>query len=326
MPWQGYNFEDSILVSERLVKDDVFTSIHIEEFECVARDTKLGQGRDHPRHPERRRGGPQGPRRVGHRAHRRRGEAGRHPGRQDHAQGRDPAVARRRSCSARSSARRPATCATARCACRRASQGIVIGAKVFCAQGHREGRARQGHRGRRRRRSSSRTRTTRSRSSQDSYLRARCASCWSARTHGGALVDDKGKVLLQEGRRPRRRAARRGPVRATGTRSASGEPLDSKVREHLAQPRGAARRRVEAGSSARRSPRSRRATSSRRASSRWSRSTSPSSASCRSATRWPAATATRASSRASCPRRTCRTSRTARRSTSCSTRSAFRRA
>lgn len=42
MPWGGYNFEDSILISERLVKDDVFTSIHIEEFECVARDTKLG--------------------------------------------------------------------------------------------------------------------------------------------------------------------------------------------------------------------------------------------------------------------------------------------
>ncbi len=42
MPWGGYNFEDSILVSERLVKEDRFTSVHIEEFECVARDTKLG--------------------------------------------------------------------------------------------------------------------------------------------------------------------------------------------------------------------------------------------------------------------------------------------
>ena len=41
MPWQGYNFEDSILVSERLVRDDVFTSIHIEEYEVMARDTKL---------------------------------------------------------------------------------------------------------------------------------------------------------------------------------------------------------------------------------------------------------------------------------------------
>ncbi len=43
MPWNGYNFEDSIVISERIVRDDVFTSIHIEEFEVMARDTKLGQ-------------------------------------------------------------------------------------------------------------------------------------------------------------------------------------------------------------------------------------------------------------------------------------------
>ena len=43
MPWQGYNFEDSILVSERLIREDVYTSIHIEEAECIARDTKLGK-------------------------------------------------------------------------------------------------------------------------------------------------------------------------------------------------------------------------------------------------------------------------------------------
>ena len=42
MPWNGYNFEDAILVSERIVKEDVFTSIHIDEFEVGARDTKLG--------------------------------------------------------------------------------------------------------------------------------------------------------------------------------------------------------------------------------------------------------------------------------------------
>ena len=42
MPWNGYNFEDSILISERMVRDDVFTSIHIEEYEVMARDTKLG--------------------------------------------------------------------------------------------------------------------------------------------------------------------------------------------------------------------------------------------------------------------------------------------
>ncbi len=43
MPWNGYNFEDSILISEKLVQEDRYTSIHIEEFECVARDTKLGK-------------------------------------------------------------------------------------------------------------------------------------------------------------------------------------------------------------------------------------------------------------------------------------------
>ena len=42
MPWNGYNFEDSILISERIVRDDVFTSVHIEEFEVMSRDTKLG--------------------------------------------------------------------------------------------------------------------------------------------------------------------------------------------------------------------------------------------------------------------------------------------
>ena len=43
MPWQGYNFEDSILISERCVTDDVFTSVHIVEYEIMARDTKLGE-------------------------------------------------------------------------------------------------------------------------------------------------------------------------------------------------------------------------------------------------------------------------------------------
>ncbi len=43
MPWSGYNFEDSILISERVVKEDLYTSIHIQEFECLSRDTKLGQ-------------------------------------------------------------------------------------------------------------------------------------------------------------------------------------------------------------------------------------------------------------------------------------------
>ena len=90
MPWNGYNYEDSILISERIVKDDVFTSIHIEEFEVMARDTKLGPEditRDIPN--------------VGEEALRNLDEAGIvyigaevEPGdilcRQDHAQGRKP--------------------------------------------------------------------------------------------------------------------------------------------------------------------------------------------------------------------------------------------
>ncbi|NLH49188.1 MAG: DNA-directed RNA polymerase subunit beta [Myxococcales bacterium] len=43
MPWGGYNFEDSVLISERLIKDDRFTSVHVEVFECISRDTKLGK-------------------------------------------------------------------------------------------------------------------------------------------------------------------------------------------------------------------------------------------------------------------------------------------
>jgi DNA-directed RNA polymerase subunit beta len=54
MPWNGYNFEDSILVSERVVKEDRFTTIHIQELTCIARDTKLGSGGDLRGYPERR--------------------------------------------------------------------------------------------------------------------------------------------------------------------------------------------------------------------------------------------------------------------------------
>ena len=53
MAWDGYNFEDAIIISEKLVKDDVYTSIHIEEFEIEIRETKLGPRGVHPRHPQR---------------------------------------------------------------------------------------------------------------------------------------------------------------------------------------------------------------------------------------------------------------------------------
>ena len=53
MPWEGYNYEDALLVSERLVTDDLYTSVHIEKYEIEARQTKLGRG-DHPRDSQRR--------------------------------------------------------------------------------------------------------------------------------------------------------------------------------------------------------------------------------------------------------------------------------
>ena len=95
MPWRGYNFEDAILVSEKLVKDDYYTSIHIEEFEIEARDTKLGPEeitRDIPNVSETL---PARPRRERHHPHRRQRQARRHPRRQGHAEGRDPADAGR---------------------------------------------------------------------------------------------------------------------------------------------------------------------------------------------------------------------------------------
>ena len=61
LSWEGGNFEDAILLSERLVQEDRFTSVHIEKYEVEARDTKLGPGGNHPRHSERRRRCHQGP-------------------------------------------------------------------------------------------------------------------------------------------------------------------------------------------------------------------------------------------------------------------------
>ncbi len=91
MPWRGYNFEDAILVSEKMVKDDYYTSIHIEEFEIEARDTKLGPEeitRDIPNVSEYYLARP---RRERHHPHRRLGQARRHPRRQGDAEGRDAA-------------------------------------------------------------------------------------------------------------------------------------------------------------------------------------------------------------------------------------------
>ena len=99
--------------------------LHLDPYRGIRGDGPRHQarpGRDHPRHPERRRGSAEEPRRGRHRLHRRRGEAGRHPGRQGHAEGRNPDDAGREAAARdlRREGRR--TCATPRCACRRASR------------------------------------------------------------------------------------------------------------------------------------------------------------------------------------------------------------
>ena len=122
MPWRGYNFEDAILVSEKLVKEDMYTSIHIEEFEIEARDTKLGPEdvtRDIPNVSE-------GAARAT--STRAASSASALPSSRATswwARSRPrarPSSRPRRSCCARSSARRPATCATPRSTARRASR------------------------------------------------------------------------------------------------------------------------------------------------------------------------------------------------------------
>ena len=95
MPYDGYNFEDAIIISERLVKEDTYTSIHIEEFEIEIRETKLGREeftRDIPNVSEK---ALRQPRRERHRPHRHLRQAGRHPGRQGRAQEQERADARR---------------------------------------------------------------------------------------------------------------------------------------------------------------------------------------------------------------------------------------
>ena len=70
MAWDGFNFEDAIIISEQLVEADTYTSLHIEEFDIEIRGTKLGRGGVHPRHPQRQRAATPQPRRERHRARR----------------------------------------------------------------------------------------------------------------------------------------------------------------------------------------------------------------------------------------------------------------
>ncbi len=114
MPWEGHNYEDAIILSQRLVQDDVLTSIHIEEHEIDARDTKLGAEeitRDIPNVGEDMLADldERGIIRIGAEVTYRR-----HPGRQGHARRARPSSPRRSGCCVPSSGRRPARCATPR--------------------------------------------------------------------------------------------------------------------------------------------------------------------------------------------------------------------
>ena len=85
MTWEGYNYEDAVLINEKIVRDDVYTSIHIEEYEIEARDTKLGPEeitRDIPNVGE---DAAEGPGRTRHYPRRRRSACRRYPGRQGYA-------------------------------------------------------------------------------------------------------------------------------------------------------------------------------------------------------------------------------------------------
>ena len=134
MPWNGYNYEDSILISERIARDDVFTSIHIEEFEVAARDTKLGPEeitRDIPN--------------VGEEALRNLDEAGivyigAEVGPADILVGKitpkgESPMTPEENCSAPSLARKASMCATRRCVCRR----VISARSSRCASFNRHG-------------------------------------------------------------------------------------------------------------------------------------------------------------------------------------------
>ncbi len=206
MPWNGYNFEDSILLSERIVRDDVFTSIHIEEFEVMARDTKLGPEeitRDIPN--------------VSEEALKSLDEAGIvYIGAEVVAgdilvgkitpKGESP-MTRKRSCSAPSSARRLPTSATPRSASRRASPARSW--KCASSIGTASRRTSAPWRSSARKSSGSPRTATTSRRSSTATSSAACPTCSSTRWRWPA-------------RRPSRRAARSPRKCSTSTPAASG--------------------------------------------------------------------------------------------------------
>ena len=263
MPWQGYNFEDSILVSERIAKDDVFTSIHIEEFECVARDTKLGKEevtRDIPN--------------VGEEALKDLDESGIvrigaevkpgdilvgkiTPKGETQLSPRGEAAPR----DLRREGRRRPRQQPARSAGRR---GHRHQRPRLLPQGHREGRARPRTSRTRSACASRRCATRRSRSSATRST-ARSRSSSSSMTTTGKLVDDKGKVLVQKGTSLDDAIARRDPAQVLAGAAGRGRGGDRAEGPRARRDRDASAR----STSATRSIACRRATSCRRASSRW---------------------------------------------------------
>ena len=134
MPWRGYNFEDAILVSERLVKEDYYTSIHIEEFEIESRDTKLGPEGDHAGHPERLRGLPERPRREWHHPDRRLRQAERHPRRQGDAEGETQLTPEEKLLRA-IFGEKAGDVRDASLVCPPGHRGIVVGVRIFSRKG-----------------------------------------------------------------------------------------------------------------------------------------------------------------------------------------------
>ena len=214
MPWGGYNFEDSILISERLVKDDHFTSIHIEEFECVARDTKLGKEeitRDIPNVGEEALKDLDESR---HRAHRRRGEAAATSWSARSRPRARPSCRRKRSCCARSSARRPATCATRSLRVPPGVQGIVISAQVFSRKGTEKDERAKDIEDQEKEKLLADQRDEVKIVSESYHAKMR--KLLVGKTTAVRLVDDKGKVLLRQGAEDRRTPRSTRSRRATG--------------------------------------------------------------------------------------------------------------
>ncbi len=81
MPWKGYNFEDAIVISERIQREDIFTSVHVDEYIMEVRDTKRGVEELTLGHSERERGRHEGPRCERYHPYRRQRAPGRHPDR-----------------------------------------------------------------------------------------------------------------------------------------------------------------------------------------------------------------------------------------------------